>query len=58
MNAPLIFKLWGIPFLVVGFYISIGRFFLDARARAQRFYGVTNLRIIIIDGISVRRVTS
>lgn len=50
-DAPFFFKLWGIPFVLVGFYITVGRFFLDARKRANTIYGLTNDRIIIKSGI-------
>ncbi len=35
-NAPFFFKLWGIPFVLVGLYMVIGRFFADAKAREKR----------------------
>ena len=28
-NAPLFFRLWGIPFILVGIYMLVGRFFGD-----------------------------
>ncbi len=47
-NAPFFFKLWGIPFVVVGLYFVFGRFWVDAMQRDSTFYGVTNERIIIL----------
>jgi hypothetical protein len=36
-----IFALFAIPFVIAGFYILIGRFFLDARKRKNTLYGIT-----------------
>jgi hypothetical protein len=47
-GAPLPFKLWGIPFGLVGLYITIGRCFADARKRAATVYAVTDQRVLII----------
>jgi hypothetical protein len=44
------FKLWGIPFLLVGLYIMFGRFFHDAHIRKTAFYAVTDQRILVIRG--------
>lgn len=58
VNAPLLFKLWGIPFVVVGLYIVFGRFLVDARRRAKTFYGVSDRRALIVFAGRTRRVTS
>jgi hypothetical protein len=58
MNAPFFFKLWGIPFILVGLYVSIGRFFVDAKKRANTIYGITPDRIIIKSGIYSKDINS
>ncbi len=58
MDTPLFFKLWGIPFVLIGLYITAGRFFLDARKRANTIYGITHDRIIIKSGIFKREIKS
>jgi hypothetical protein len=58
MNAPLFFKLWGVPFVLVGVYMVFGRFFADARMRERTFYGVTNERILIIRGLFTQQTKS
>ncbi len=57
-GAPFFFKLLGIPFVLVGLYITIGRFFVDAKKRANTIYGITEDRIIIKSGIFSRDVNS
>lgn len=50
-GGPLLFALFGIPFVLMGLYITVGRFVLDARRRANVTYGVTDQRIVIQSGI-------
>lgn len=57
-DAPLIFKLWGIPFVLVGLYMMVGRFFVDAIQRSKTYYGVTNERVIIVSGLLNRKIRS
>ena len=57
-GAPFLFKLLGVPFVLIGIYIVLGRFFVDARQRRRAFYGVTNQRVMIVSGLFGRSVQS
>ena len=57
-EAPLFFRLWGIPFILMGLYIVFGRFLMDARSRARTVYGVTNERILIVGGSMAQQIKS
>lgn len=46
-EAPIYFTLFGIPFVVVGAYISIGRYFWEAHKRGRTIYTLTDRRAII-----------
>lgn len=46
-DAPLAFKLFGLPFLAIGIYVTIGRFWFDARTRDGLRYYITNRRVLI-----------
>lgn len=60
MDAPnaAFMSLWGIPFVLAGLYLIVGRFFVDARIRAKTFYGLTDRRAIIISGMFSRTINS
>ena len=47
------FKLWGLPFLAIGLYMIVGRFFHDAHMRKKLIYAVTDQRILILRGTKV-----
>ena len=47
-QPPLFFKLFGVPFLLVGLYMVLGRFFHDAEIRKKLFYAVTDQRVLVL----------
>jgi len=47
-NTPLFMKLWGVPFLLMGVYLVVGRFLVDAWIRRGITYAVTDKRILIL----------
>jgi hypothetical protein len=51
-GADLSFKLFGLPFLIAGLYITVGRFLLDMLIRNNTTYFVTNKRVLIARGAS------
>jgi hypothetical protein len=55
-GAPWFFALFGIPFVVIGLYMLIGRFFHDAWLRARTIYGLTSQRVIIIERSKVKSI--
>lgn len=57
-GAPLFMKLWGIPFVAIGIFFVVGRFMWDAKTRQNTYYGVTNERVIIVNGLFARRTKS
>ena len=57
-GAPFFFRLWGIPFVLVGLYLIAGRFFADAWERGKTVYVITNERVLIVGGLLKRTVTS
>jgi hypothetical protein len=57
-DASWFFRLWGLPFLLVGLYITVGRFFHDAMRRRNLHYAVTNERVLVVQGGRNPRITS
>jgi Bacterial PH domain len=58
MGAPLPFLLFGSAFVMVGIYVTVGRFLVDAVRRGKTSYALTNERVLIVTGIWGRRVKS
>ena len=57
-KAPLFFMLWGVPFVLMGLYVTVGRFFVDSYQRGRTFYGLTTERVVLVSGIFNRKVES
>ena len=56
--TSLLFRLWGLPFLVVGLYLIFGRFIHDAHIRKTVSYAVTNQRVLVLRGSRSPKITS
>jgi hypothetical protein len=57
-SGNLFMQLWGIPFLLVGFHMLVGRFIVDSWQRSRTYYGLTNQRVIIFSKLLSRSVKS
>lgn len=57
-SDSLMFSLFGVPFVLMGLMMVFGRFIVDAKARANTIYGLTNDRIIIKSGIFSKQIKS
>ena len=57
-GAPLFFALFGIPFVAIGIYLIVGRFYVEAKQREKTFYAVTSERVLIVSGLLQRKVKS
>lgn len=49
-DGPFFFKLWGIPFVIMGLYITVGRFIHTVIRRKRTAYVITNKKIIRCQG--------
>jgi hypothetical protein len=58
VNADILFTLWGIPFILAGLYVSVGRFFVNSFKRSKTIYAITENRIIIRSGLWKPEITS
>jgi len=57
-GGGLFMPLWGVPFIVIGIHLLVGRFFLDAWLRAHSWYAVTDRRVLIVSELFSRKVQS
>jgi hypothetical protein len=57
-NTSPFFVLWGIPFVAVGVYLVIGRFFTEAIQRSRTYYAVTSERVVIVSGVFNKKIKS
>ncbi len=46
-GAPAFFTLWGIPFVLVGLYLIVGRFVYKKRRKLKTVYGLTDSRAMV-----------
>lgn len=51
IDFPIPFALFGIPFVLVGFYILFGRFFFKNWKQRNTYYAVTNQRVLILSTV-------
>ena len=57
-GAPEFFILFGVPFVLIGIYLTVGRFWERSGPREHQVYGLTNRRAIIISGMFSRTTNS
>jgi len=58
-NAVSLFmSLWGVPFVLFGQYFIWGRFVYDWWRKKKTFYAVTNKRVLILEEVRNRKLTS
>ena len=48
-HAPVFFRFWGIPFLLIGMYLIAGRFFVKRNRKQRLEYALTKSRALISD---------
>lgn len=55
-GAPPMFALFGVPFVALGLYLILGRFWVAAREADRTTYGLTDRRVLIQTGALNRRL--
>jgi hypothetical protein len=57
-GAPIVFRVWGVPFVALGLYFVAGRFVVRAVASRRTRYTITSSRILVHGGWSGGRLTT
>ena len=57
-GAPVFFPLFGLVFVLVGLYLIVGRFFVDAWVRKSMSYALTDRRVLIVRGFPFVKLTA
>jgi hypothetical protein len=57
-DGPIFMKLWGVPFVLIGLYMLIGRFFYDSYVRKRTRYALTDRSALILGGINGDKLTT
>lgn len=55
-GAPFFFRLFGIPFVIVGLYFIFGRFIYKRIKKKHTYYSVTNKRILILTNLFTKGI--
>ncbi len=53
-----IFPIWGIPFVCIGLYLVVGRFFWESYVRGHTYYALTGQRALIVTDVWGNKVKS
>jgi hypothetical protein len=57
-GAPVLFSLWGIPFVLIGLYFIFGRFIYKNYKKKHTYYLVTNQRVIVLTNTRTKKVNA
>ncbi len=52
------FAVWGVPFVLVGLYLLVGRFGFKILQKRQTFYAVTDKRVLVLSDLGRRSLKS
>jgi hypothetical protein len=57
-GVPLLFALWGVPFVLIGQFMIWGRFVYDGWLKRRTYYGITNRRLVAMQEGTKRKACS
>lgn len=57
-GAPIVMAVFGIPFVLIGLYLMIGRFFYKKYKNGKTYYALTNKRALLVNEVGGRTVQS